>query len=412
MRELLRNRRFTLIWGGQAVSSFGDWVRNMALTFWVYEVSGHSPVATSAVMIAEYLPALLLAPLAGVFVDRWSRRRTMFWTQVIAAGLSLSFLAALGLRSLPLALVIAFLGSLNSQFYNPARGAIVSVIVEKESLVAANSLGQVTQNLALVLGPMAGTAVYFALGPVWSFGLDATSFALSAMAILLAVLPQNQGVSSDGGAAAVLRQWREGFNYVRNSRAIVTLLLASFVTMLGGGAANICDLYLVTRSLHLPESNLSLLMATQGIASVGASILMVAVARRLNGRTLFWGGQAVLGVGAVLIGLAPSLAWVLIWTALAGMGVSMYSVGQGTLIQTVVPVELRGRVFAVLAPVIMAALLVGAGAGGVLARGLDVRIIIGGTGVLSLIGALVAYAGSRQLADRGPEAATAAGGAS
>ncbi|MHB9145692.1 MAG: MFS transporter [Symbiobacteriia bacterium] len=413
MRELLRNRRFTLIWGGQSVSAFGDWVRNMALTYWVYEISGHSPVATSAVMIAEYLPVLILAPLVGVFVDRWSRRRTMFWTQVIAAGLSLSFLAALGLRSLPLALVIAFLGSLNSQFYNPARGAIISVIVQRDSLVAANSLSQVTSNLALVLGPMVGTAVYFAVGPTWSFGIDAASFMLSALAILLAALPQNVGVAGGGGPAAVLRQWREGFTYVRRSRPVRTVLLASFVTMLGGGAANVCDLYLVTRNLHLPESSLSLVMATQGVASIVASLLMVVIARRLNSSMLFWAGLVVLGVGAGAIGLAPNLLWVLIWTGVAGIGVSMYSVGQGTLLQTLVPAELRGRVFAVLAPVIVAALLVGASLGGVLARGLDVRLIIGGTGLISLVGALAAYLGLRPSAGQAvEEAAASAGGAS
>ena len=389
--KLLRNRRFALIWLGQSVSSFGDWVRNMAITFWVYEISGHSPVATSAVMVAEYLPMLLLAPVAGVFVDRWSRRRTMFWTQLVSAVLSLSFLAALGARSLPLALVIAFLGSLVSQFYNPARGAMLPVIVDRGDLVGANSLSQVTANLALVLGPVVGTSVYFSLGAPWSFGLDALSFILSAGAVLLARLPRNEGIAGAGGLASVASQWREGLAYVRSHRTVRTVLLVFFVLMLGGGAANVCDLYLVTRNLALPESRLSLVMSVQGLASVAASLGMMTMAARLEAWKLLWIGVAVLGVGAVNIGLAPNLTAVLVWTVVAGVGTALASVGQSTILQTSIPVEFRGRVFGVMGPTIMAGMLTGTAVGGFLARQMDVRPIISATGLLALVAALMAF---------------------
>jgi len=389
--KLLRNRRFALIWLGQSVSSFGDWVRNMAITFWVYEISGHSPVATSAVMVAEYLPMLLLAPVAGVFVDRWSRRRTMFWTQLVSAVLSLSFLAALGARSLPLALVIAFLGSLVSQFYNPARGAMLPVIVDRGDLVGANSLSQVTANLALVLGPVVGTSVYFSLGAPWSFGLDALSFILSAGAVLLARLPRNEGIAGAGGLASVASQWREGLAYVRSHRTVRTVLLVFFVLMLGGGAANVCDLYLVTRNLALPESRLSLVMSVQGLASVAASLGMMTMAARLEAWKLLWIGVAVLGVGAVNIGLAPNLTAVLVWTAVAGVGTALASVGQSTILQTSIPVEFRGRVFGVMGPTIIAGMLTGTAVGGFLARQMDVRPIISATGLLALVAALMAF---------------------
>ena len=391
--KLLRNRRFALIWLGQSVSSFGDWVRNMAITFWVYEISGHSPVATSAVMVAEYLPMLLLAPVAGVFVDRWSRRRTMFWTQLVSAVLSLSFLAALGARSLPLALVIAFLGSLVSQFYNPARGAMLPVIVDRGDLVGANSLSQVTANLALVLGPVVGTSVYFSLGAPWSFGLDALSFILSAGAVLLARLPRNEGIAGAGGLASVASQWREGLAYVRSHRTVRTVLLVFFVLMLGGGAANVCDLYLVTRNLALPESRLSLVMSVQGLASVAASLGMMTMAARLEAWKLLWIGVAVLGVGAVNIGLAPNLTAVLVWTVVAGVGTALASVGQSTILQTSIPVEFRGRVFGVMGPTIMAGMLTGTAVGGFLARQMDVRPIISATGLLALVAALIAFVG-------------------
>lgn len=403
MGELLRNRKFLFLWGGQAVSSVGDWIRNMAITYWVYEVSGHSPVATAAVMVAEYLPMLVLAPMAGVFVDRWSRRRTMLWAHVANAGLSLGFLAALGLRSLPLAFVIAFLASTVTQFYNPARGAMIPVIVPRAALVGANSLSQTTGNLALVLGPMIGTGVYFALGPAWSFGLDAISFLLSAVAILLAALPENGTAVGGGGIASVAQEWREGLAFVRSNRPVRTVLLAFFILMLGGGAANVSDLYLVTRNLQLPESTLSLVIAAQGLASVVASLGMAAASRRLDSRTLLWGGLLVLAVAVTGLGFAMSLTAVLVWTGLAGVGVAMSSVGQGTIVQVAVPVDLRGRVFGVTGPVITAATLVGTALGGLVAGQYDVRVIYLTNGVLSVLGAGLAFLGLRPGLDAADE---------
>lgn len=339
---------------------------------------------------------LVLAPVAGVFVDRWSRRRTMLWAHVGNAALSLSFLAALGLRSLPLAFVTAFLASTVTQFYNPARGAMIPVIVPRGSLVGANSLSQTTGNLALVLGPMIGTGVYFALGPAWSFGLDAVSFLLSALAILLAALPENVPTVGGRGIASVVLQWREGLAFVRGNRPVRTVLVAFFILMLGGGAANVSDLYLVTRNLRLPESTLSLVIAAQGLASVVASLAMAAAARRLDSRALLWGGLLVLGVAVTGLGFAANLTLVLVWTGLAGVGVAMSSVGQGTIVQVAVPVDFRGRVFGVMGPIITAATLVGAALGGLVAGHYDVRVIYWVNGALSVLGAGLAFLGLRQ----------------
>lgn len=394
MLGLLQNRRFALVWVGQSVSGFGDWVRNMALTFWVYQVSGHSPLATAAAMIAEYLPAILLGPIAGVFVNRWSYRRTLFWTQILAAAVSASFLLALEWRSLPLALVTAFLGSTLSQFYNPTRAAMIPAVVPQAHLVGANSLSQLTANLALVLGPVVGSAVYFSAGPQWSFLLDAATFLVSAAAIAAARLPANPTAGESGNLVTLLQDLQDGLRHLW-SRIPVRLTVCSLsLLMLGGGAVNVCLLYLITRNLGLPEAMVSWEMTVYGLAMVGGSLAVLALGRRLAGPgVLVWSGTALLGVAYLGTGLAPSFGWLLRYSVLAGLGNAAVNIGGITLVQTTVDPAYLTRTIGVLQPAVTAAALAGTALGGVLAKQLDVRPVVSLAGLSMLAGAVVAYWG-------------------
>ncbi|MGE5553368.1 MAG: MFS transporter [Betaproteobacteria bacterium] len=114
MQKLLKNRHFAPLWVGQSLSEAGNWLRHMTLTYWVYQTSGHSPVATASMVVATYAP-LLFGPLAGVLVNRWSHRRTMLWAQALCAGCSALLAAAL--RTQSLVLIYTFLSSTVSQFY-------------------------------------------------------------------------------------------------------------------------------------------------------------------------------------------------------------------------------------------------------------------------------------------------------
>lgn len=397
MLGLLRNRQFAMLWAGQSISGFGDWVRNMTLTFWVYQVSGHSPLATAAVMVTEYVPAILLGPVAGVFVNRWSYRRTMFWTQVMAGAVSAAFLLALGRHSLPLALAAAFLGSTLSQFYNPTRAAMIPAIVPTADLVGANSVSQLTTNLALVLGPLAGSAVYFSVGPKWSFLLDAATFLVSAATIAAARLPANPTAEGPGSPGSLLREFKDGVNHLWSRVPVRLAVLSLSLLMLGGGAINVCLLYLITRNLGLSEAMVSWEMTVYGLAMIAGSLAVLTFSRRLaDPGTLVWAGIASLGVAYVGTGLAPALAVLLGWSIVAGLGNAAVNIGASTLVQTTVAPSYLTRVIGVMHPVVTASALVGTALGGVLAKGFDVRPVISVAGLLMLAGALVAHRGLRR----------------
>src|SRR5215467_4176689 len=164
-KGLLINRNFALLSIGQAISNIGDFVYSTTLLVWVYTLT-HSAAAVSGVLIAQYAPIFLLGPVAGVFVDRWNRRRTMMTADLVrAVVVLLPLLAPVALR-LPAIYSSIFLLSAFSRFFMPARAGMQQVIVSPRQQGQAASIGQATFALAIIVGPAIATPLYFAVGPV------------------------------------------------------------------------------------------------------------------------------------------------------------------------------------------------------------------------------------------------------
>jgi MFS family permease len=145
----LINRNFTLLSIGQAISNMGDFVYSTTLLIWVFALGG-SAAAVSGVLAAQYAPMLILGPLAGVFVDRWQRLRTMLASDLTRAVIALLPLAAPGGLRLPAIYLSVFLISVISRFFQPARTALVQAIVAEEEQAQAAAIGQVTFALSIV----------------------------------------------------------------------------------------------------------------------------------------------------------------------------------------------------------------------------------------------------------------------
>ena len=164
MIATLRQRNFALLWAGGLISMAGDWMLYIALPIYVYQLT-HSTLATSLMFIAETLPRIALGSVAGVFVDRWERKRTM----VIANGLlALGLLPLLLVRSAEwvwLVYLVGFVQATIEQFFDPAKNAMLPNLVAKKELVSANALNALNNNLARLIGPALGGVVGRAAGP-------------------------------------------------------------------------------------------------------------------------------------------------------------------------------------------------------------------------------------------------------
>jgi MFS family permease len=202
MLATLRQRDFLLAWLGGLISMIGNWVLIIALPIYVYQLTG-STLATSGMFVAEIVPALLLGSVAGVFVDRWDRKRTMV---VANLALAVSLLPLLAVRSADLiwvAYLVALTQSTITQFFRPAENALLPRLVDDEHLLAANALNSLNNNLARLIGPAIGGSTMALVGLNGVVAIDVASFVISAaMIVLIATSGAVERVAGDASELA------------------------------------------------------------------------------------------------------------------------------------------------------------------------------------------------------------------
>jgi len=192
---LLAQRNFLLLWVAHTISILGDYVFFIAVTFWMYERTG-SAEATGAVLIVSTVPVVLFAPLAGMVVDRWDRRRVMLGAESARAVLFLGLLVAVIVQPSVLwpVYVVAFVQSALAAFFWPARSALLPQMIKSSALLASNSLYMLSDSVVRILAPSLSALILLRLGLPGIIILDAASFIISAGSVCLLTSPESQSV--------------------------------------------------------------------------------------------------------------------------------------------------------------------------------------------------------------------------
>ena len=155
MIAALRQRNFAFFWFGQVISLIGDWVLFVALPFYVYSLTG-STLATGIMFIVQTIPSIFFGSVAGVFVDRWNRKRTMLIANIAQAITLVPLFIVHSQQWIWVVYIFAFVESVIAQFFIPAKSAIIPNLVDEEHLLAANSLNSMSQELTRLAGPLLG----------------------------------------------------------------------------------------------------------------------------------------------------------------------------------------------------------------------------------------------------------------
>ena len=386
MLRLLRNRDLALLITGQAVSQVGDGIFTVALAWRVYQ-SYSSPAALSVVGIAFMVPRLLLTIVGGVLSDRFDRR----WTMVVAdAGraVAVAILGAISIDPKPdlvaIIVLVAFQGVAGSLF-GPAETALLPELVAPEDLTRANSLRTLVSPVSwTVIGPALGGALTASLGPAAAFWADSSTYVVSVVTL---VLMRSRPHSLQKQAGSLLADARQGFAYV-SARPWLwgPMVTASVAQLLYAGPNQSLVPYLVKYELHASAGALGLVLATGGIGTLVAGLIVSRLPRPRHiviAMVLGW----ALGIGSLaLVGLSRNVwqaaAAVFCWNLLIWSGEILWL----TLLGLTVPNRIRGRVSSIdflgsnlLIPISMAVtgplaalagprmVLIGAGVGGGLA---------------------------------------------
>ena len=370
------------LWAARTASQWGDIVHAVTLALLAYQLTG-SGLGVSAVVAAEILPVLLLAPIAGALVDRLPRTQVMVAADLVRAGLA--GLLVVEHDSFAVLLVVAFGLSCGGVFFSPAAGSVLPALVPKDDLVAANSGIWTAAVLSqIALAPLAGLVVVtFGFG--WGFALNATSYLASAACLrglrISAALPAPT-------RGHLLADAREGARAVLADRLLRALAVAQLLAALSSGATSALLVVYAREQLQVTGTGYGVLLAAIGVGAVLGPLLLLRLVRSPR-RPLFVFGPFALrgGVDLVLAGTSrlPVAAGAL---AAYGLATSTGAVTFTSLLQAETPERLRGRVLASMDLLWQSGRLVSLGLGGVLAEvaGIAAVYLLGGVLLLTAAG--------------------------
>jgi MFS family permease len=383
----LRNRNFRLFFIGQSVSVIGTWMTRMATGWLVYRLTG-SALLLGIVGFASQIVPFLLQPLAGAWVERMDRRKLLIRTQA-AAAIQSFILAALTLRHIITVrevIALSALQGLINAFDAPGRHSFfVQMIEDREDLGNAIALNSIMAPGALLLGPaLAGVTIGIA-GEGGCFLIDGISYiAVIASLFMMKIKPVEMAYKADN----LIRQMREGWDYVHSFSPIrAILLLFSVVSLMGYPHMVLLPIF-AGQVFHGGPYTLGWLTAASGLGAL-ISALSLAFRKSVVGLTrMIQVSSATLGLALILFGISHWLILSLLFMGFAGFGMMQSASASNTVMQTLVPEDKRARIISYYAMAYFGSAPIGSLLAGVLAQRIGASNTIIITGTFCLLGSV------------------------
>lgn len=378
----LRHRNFQLFFSGQLISLVGTWMQTIAESWLVYRMTGSSLLLGSIGFTAQ-IPVFLFAPVGGIAADRLDRRKLVIATQASSMTLALTFatLTLTGLIKLEYIFVLAGLLGVVNAFDIPARQAFMVEMVGREDLMNAIALNSSMFNGARIVGPAIAGLLIAKIGEGWCFFGNGMSYIAVIAGLLMMRVPRREHSTKGSAISNVI----EGFGFVRHNIAIRDLMLLLGVVSLVAMPYAVLMPIFADRILHGGARGLGILMGATGVGALLAA-LTLASRSELRGisRLIGW---AAFGFGACLIAFSWSRSF---WLSVAvlvpvGFGMMMETTSSNTLIQAMVPDELRGRVMAVYTMMFMGMAPLGSFFAGAIAEKVGAPIALSLGGVAAMV---------------------------
>ncbi|WP_377273576.1 MFS transporter [Peterkaempfera sp. SMS 1(5)a] len=371
MFGVLRVRDYRLVVSGQLLSSLGDWLLLVAAPFFVLRLTG-STLATGLSLAAGTVPALLLGPVAGVFADRWDRRRTMLATDLLRAA-TVALMLLVHHPGQVWLIYIALIGEASfSQFFAPARKALIPALVGRgPQLGEANSLAALVSGTVQLVGGPLGGALYVLVGFAPVVAVDAGSYlASAALTVVISHRPATKAPQRLDGTALqrFAGELRAGAAHIRSTPGLPILFMVAAVFFLGNAALTALLVPYVGTVLHAAPGMLGWLFAALGIGYLAGAPLSRSVTARFTPRTITIGSLAALGAVFAATFNTHHAAWDFVLFTLIGPPAVCFLVTVDTFIARHTPDHLLGRVSSAYGMAQAAATLIGMLTGAVLGQ--------------------------------------------
>ncbi|EST10416.1 MFS transporter [Sporolactobacillus laevolacticus] len=341
MNQLLRNRQFLLLLGGQSVSIFGDQIYYIGLMWTIMKQTG-STMSLGMSVICMTLPSIFVMPWAGVMADRNIKKQILMITDFVR-GLMMLMLVVLTMNGhfslLMINLVLVIISAMNA-FFSPALSSTLPLVIDRNNLSKGNSIFEFIRRFSAILGPAIGGILISILSISAVFALNGLSFIISFFFSLFLKIPL---VSQPEHGESFLMRFKEGFFYTLRMKRLLCL------TLVGGVIINF---FLAPIEVFLVAISHQLKFGSAGLGWLDAAISIGAL---LGSLTILFGhisnqirlaviGLVLEGAALILVGLFPGFIPLVVFLGLLGLGISFASIGISTTYQLITEDDKRGRV--------------------------------------------------------------------
>jgi DHA3 family macrolide efflux protein-like MFS transporter len=382
---VFRNRNFSFLWTGQLVSTIGDGLTSLAASILVFRVTD-SALSVGLMLMATAAPSLLVGLIAGVFVDRFDRKRIMIAADLIRAVLVLLIPVLVPIHIAWL-YVIIMLTSAVGQFFNPAHSSVLPEVASDEELAAANSFMAISSFGSTAVGFAASGLIASRFPIEWAFYLDGLTFLVSAFCLFFMRI-EHLEVEGRTNVAMIVKNIRSGARYLYEETVLRSLLLISVPILFSMGLWNSLLLPFVERGLNATEFEFGIQEALTSVGFVLGSLLIARLGDRL--REGQWYSIGIIGMGLItfLYSRVVSVPLAIALVFISGFLNAPSAIARRLLIQRHTLRENRGRVTSVFLVSGSVLSLLGMAAAG-LADVVDIRIMLLISGFLWLVAGLV-----------------------
>jgi len=384
LSPLRRNRGFALLFWATAGSAIGTYLAALALSVDIFDRTG-SGAWLAALLIADFLPIVVIGITLGPLVDRLSRRRLMILSDLVRA----ATFAALPFVERPgLIVLLAAVNGIATGFFRPAAWAGFPNLVGEDDREQATSLLSTVEHVAWMVGPVLAGALLAIQGTDVAYWFNAATFLLSAL--LVARIPAASLRSDDPITKGHWEDLQAGLGLVFHSRPLLTVLVAWNVSAFATALVNVAEVPLVKDELDGGNIGLGLLVGATGLGLVVGSFFAASALQRLGMRSLYAGSLLVMAVGFGIASASPTVAVAAVLAAFATIGNGAAIVCNQLLVQEGAPDAMRGRALAVLMSTYYGVLGLAMAGGGLLVDGAGARAAWAVAGVVYLLATILA----------------------
>jgi MFS family permease len=357
-KDVLINRNFFLLWIGQIISQLGDRLDQMALIAFIYLRAPGSTIEIAKILSFTIIPVFVIGPIAGVYVDRWNRRRTMYACDLLRAVLvfTIPFFLFYS-KSLALIYLVIFVVFSIGRFFVPAKMSIIPDLVEKKDLLMANSLVHTTGMIAAILGFGISGIIVEWLGARSGFYLDALSFLISALFIFSIARKSERHMDLKRVGKeivevirkSVFQEIKEGILYFIKKKDIRFTAGIIFILWSALGAVYVVFIVFVQKTLHSATKDLGLLIMFLGLGLFLGSLIYGRFGQRISHYKTIFVSLILSGIMLVIFAFTlhyhPHFGIAGVLSLMLGLLISPIMIASNTIIHKVSPNEMMGKIF-------------------------------------------------------------------